>query len=150
MSDYTRPTNTTNPALDPVLYWRFSAFALTAVALLGIVMAAVSGGGAASAQDQALAFDGTHALGLTWTQNVLHIVLALAAFVLGFAPIPAKGAKVAAIAFGVVYLALGIVGFLWTNPLGDDLALNLGYTLNGVHLLLGVWGLAAGVAAKYD
>lgn len=150
MPDYARPTNTTNPLLDPVLYWRVSAFALTLVSLVGIVFAVLDGGGARGAEDQPLAFGGHHGLGLTWTHNVVHIVLALAAFVLGFANVPGNVARVAAIVFGVVYGALGVVGFLWTNPLGDTLALNLGYTLNGVHLALGGWALLAGFVARYD
>lgn len=150
MSDYARPTNTTNPILDPVLYWRLSAFALTAVALLGIVLASIYGGGEHSTKDQALAFDGTHGLGFTWTHNVVHVVLALAAFVFGFAGLPGNVTKVFAIIFGFVYAGLGVVGFLWTNPIGDGLALNLGYTLNAVHLLIGGWALLAGFGARYD
>lgn len=150
MSEHARPTNTTNPILDPLIYWRVSAFALTAVALLGIVLASIYGGGADSTNDQALAFGGPHGLGFTWTHNILHVVLALAAFVFGFAKLPSKVAKVAAIVFGLVYAALGVVGFLWTNPFGDGLALNLGYSLNAVHILLGGWALVAGLGAKYD
>jgi hypothetical protein len=150
MSEYVRPSNTTNPILDPILYWRVSALALTAVAILGIVMASIYGGGEATAKDQLFAFHGEHALGFTWTHNVIHVVLAVAAFVFGFANVPARVAKVAAIVFGVVYGGLGIVGFLYTNPLGDGLALNLGYTLNAVHLLLAAWALLAGFGAKYD
>ena len=150
MSDYARPTNTTNPVLDPVIYWRVSAFALTAVALLGLVLASIYGGGAESTKDQALAFDSHHGLGLTWTHNIVHVVLALAAFVFGFANVPGNVAKVVAILFGVVYTGLGVVGFLFTNPLGDGLALNLGVSLNVVHLLIGGWALLAGVVAKYN
>lgn len=150
MSEYARPTNTTNPLLDPVIYWRVSAFALTAVALLGIVLASIYGGGAASTKDQLLAFDSHHALGFTWTHNVVHVVLALAAFVFGFANVPGNVARAFAILFGVVYAGLGVVGFLFTNPLGDGLALNLGVTLNAVHLLLGAWALAAGLFSRYD
>lgn len=151
MSDYARPTNATNPILDPVVYWRVSAFALSAVAILGIVLASISGGDAEGAQDQALAFHGTHGLGFTWTHNVLHVVLALAAFVFGFANLPGRAVKAFAIVFGVVYAGLGVLGFLLTNPLGDGaLALNLGVGLNVVHLLIGAWALAAGLAARYD
>lgn len=150
MSEYARPTNTSNPVLDPVLYWRLSAIALTLVALLGIVLAAMAGGDAESTQDQALAFGGHHGLGLTWTHNVLHVVLALAAFVFGFAPLPVRAVKVAAIVFGFVYAGLGILGFFLTNPLGEGLALNLGISLNVVHLLIGGWALLAGFGARYD
>lgn len=150
MSDYARPTNTTNPVLDPVLYWRVSAFALTAVALLGIVLASIYGGGVESTKEQALAFGSPHGLGLTWTHSVIHVVLALAAFVFGFANVPGNVAKAFAILFGVVYSALGVVGFLFSNPLGDGLALNLGISLNVVHLLIGGWALIAGCGAKYD
>lgn len=151
MSDYARPTNTTNPVLDPVVYWRVSAFALAAVAILGIVLASISGGDAAGAQHQALAFDSTHGLGFTWTHNVLHVVLAAAAFLFGFASLPGRVVKAFAIIFGVVYAGLGVLGFLLTNPLGDGaLALNLGVSLNVVHILIGAWALTAGLAAKYE
>ena len=150
MSEYARPTNTTNPILDPVIYWRVTAFALTAVALLGIVLASIYGGGAETTKDQILAFDGHHGLGLTWTHNVVHVVLALAAFVFGFANVPGNVAKTFAILFGFVYAVLGVVGFLFTNPLGDGLALNLGASLNAVHLLIGGWALVAGLGARYD
>ena len=151
MSDYARPTNTTNPILDPVVYWRVSAFALAAVAILGIVLASIAGGDAEGAQDQALAFHSTHGLGFTWTHNVLHVVLAIAAFVFGFANLPGRVTKAFAIIFGVVYAGLGVLGFLLTNPLGAGaLALNLGISLNVVHILIGAWALTAGVAARYD
>jgi heme/copper-type cytochrome/quinol oxidase subunit 2 len=151
MTTYATPTRQTNPnlLLDPLTYWRVSAFALSAVAILGIVLASISGGGADSTKDQALAFHGNHGLGLTWTHNAVHVVLAIAAFVFGFGNLSAGVTRTAAIVFGFVYVALGVVGFLLTNPLGAGLALNLGITLNAVHLLLGAWALAAGFAARY-
>jgi hypothetical protein len=151
MSDYATPTNTTNPLFDPVLYWRVNAFVLTAVALLGIILAAISGGGHESATHQALAFDSTHGLGFTWTHNVVHVVLALAAFVFGFSNMPGRVVKVFAIIFGVVYLGLGVLGFIVSNPLGAGaLALNLGVTLNVVHIAIGGWALTAGLVARYN
>jgi hypothetical protein len=143
-----RPTNQ-NLFLDPKVYWRVSAFALSAVAILGIVLASISGGGGESTKDQALAFHGNHGLGLTWTHNIVHVVLALAAFVFGFANLSPGVTKTFAIIFGFVYVALGVVGFLLSNPLGTGLALNLGVSLNVVHLLLGAWALAAGFGSRY-
>jgi hypothetical protein len=143
-----RPTPR-NFILDPVVYWRVSAFALSAVAILGIVLASISGGGAESTQDQALAFHGNHGLGLTWTHNVLHVVLAIAAFVFGFANLSPAITRTFAILFGFVYAGLGVLGFLLSNPLGEGLALNLGVSLNAVHLLIGAWALTAGFAARY-
>jgi hypothetical protein len=150
MSDYARPTNTTNIIMDPVLYFRVAAFALTAVTLLGVVLAAISGGGETSTKDQLLAFDSHHFLGLTWTHNIVHAVLALACFVFCFANVSGTVAKTFAIVFGFVYLGLGVLGFLFSNPLGGTLALNLGVSLNLVHLLLGGWALTAGFGARYD
>ncbi len=154
MSHYATPTNTTNPILDPVIYWRVTAFALTAVALLGIVMASIEGGGHESAKDQLLAFDGENGLGFTWTHNIVHVVLALAAFIFGFGSLPGNVVKTFAIVFGVVYAGLGVLGFFGDfghNPLGDGaLALNLGIAFNVVHLLIGAWALVAGFGAKYD
>lgn len=147
-TSYARPSNP-NMLLDPLVYWRVSAFALTAVALLGILMAALFGGGHNSAHDQPLAFDGNQVLGLTWTHNIVHVVLAAAAFVFGFANLPGKAVKTFAILFGFVYLGLGILGFIVANPLGTGLALNLGAALNVTHILLGGWALTAGFAARY-
>lgn len=145
---YARPTST-NPILDPLIYWRVSAFALTAVAILGIVLASISGGGHQTSENQLLAFDSNHGLGLTWTHNVVHVVLAAAAFIFGFANVPGRVVKTFAIVFGFVYVGLGIVGFLLSNPLGTGLALNLGASLNAVHLLLGAWALTAGFGSRY-
>ena len=146
----TRAPTTTNPFLDPVIYWRVSAFALTAVALLGIVLALISGGGHESTKDQMLAFDSHHGLGFTWTHIVVHVLLAVAAFIFGFGNLAPGVTKTFAIIFGFVYAGLGIVGFLLANPLGAGaLALNLGVSLNLVHLLLGAWALTAGFAARY-
>lgn len=150
MSEYARPTNTTNPVMDPVLYFRVAAYGLTAVAILGIVFASLWGGGETSTKTQILAFDSNHFLGLTWTHNIVHVILALACFVFGFANMPANIVKTFAIVFGFVYAGLGVVGFLLTNPLGDAMALNLGASLNAVHLLLGAWALVAGFGARYD
>ena len=150
MSEYARPTNTTNPILDPVLYFRIAALALTAVTILGLVLGILYGGGAADAEDQILSFGSHHGLGLTWTHTAVHGVLALASFVFGYAGLPGKVTRVLAIVFGLVYGALGVLGFLLSNPLGDGLALNLGVTLNAVHILLGAWALTAGLAARYD
>ena len=151
MTTYATPTRQTNAniLLDPLTYWRVSAFALSAVAILGIVLASISGGGAESTKDQALAFHSNHGLGLTWTHNVVHVVLAIAAFVFGFGNLSAGVTRTFAIVFGFVYVALGVVGFLLSNPLGTGLALNLGVSLNVVHLLLGSWALTAGFAARY-
>ena len=146
----TRTPAATNPLLDPVVYWRVSAFALTAVAVLGVVLAAISGGGNESARDQILAFDSHHGLGLTWTHTIVHFVLAGAAFLFGFGNLGPAVTRTFAIVFGVVYAGLGVLGFLFSDPLGDGaLALNLGVALNAVHLLLGAWALTAGIAARY-
>ncbi len=137
MSDYATPTNSTNPIMNPVLYWRVSAFALTATALLGIVLNAIDQGTLLGADF--LAFD--------WTHNILHVVLALAAFVFGFANLSGTVVKAFAIIFGFVYLGLGVVGFVIGNAQSlGPITLELGENL--VHVLLGGWALVAGFGAK--
>jgi hypothetical protein len=136
MSETVTPTNTTNPVMNPLLYWRVSAFALTAVALLGIVLNAIGEGTLLGADF--LAFD--------WSHNILHVVLAGAAFIFGFAALPGKTLKMFAIVFGFVYLGLGVLGFV-VDEVGP-IHLELGENL--VHLLLGAWALVAGFGAKYD
>lgn len=140
LTEYATPTNTSNPILNPRVYWQVSAFALTAVALLGIVLNATN-------NDNAL---GKNFLPFTWTHDIVHVVLAAAAFIFGYATLPGKVVKTFAIIFGVVYGGLGILGFIVEDPLGSGMALHLTWALNSVHLVLGAWALTVGIVAKYD
>jgi hypothetical protein len=142
MPEYATPTNTSNPLLNPGFIWRITAFALAAIAILGIILNAVN-------QGDMLSFGGTF-LRFTWTHNVLHLVLAIAAFVFGFSSLPGNVVKLFAIVFGVVYAGLGVLGFITDNPVGTSLALNLTPGLNAVHLLIGAMYLVSGFAAKYE
>ena len=134
MSDYATSTTTRNPVLNPTLYWRVSAFALTAVALLGIVLNAMEQGTLLGADF--LAFD--------WGHNILHVVLAAAAFLFGFANLPTNLVRTFAIVFGFVYAGLGVLGFFISEV--GPIHLELGENL--VHILLGAWGLVAGFGSR--
>jgi hypothetical protein len=134
MAETMERTTTQGGVLDPVTYWRVSAFLLTLVALLGAVL---------DATGNASLF-GAHVLAFDWPHNLLHGVLALAAFVFGFAALPLPVVRLFAIVFGVVYAGLGVVGFL-VDQIG---AMHLEVGENVLHLLLGAWAVAAGVAAK--
>ncbi|MGB0653621.1 MAG: hypothetical protein ACPGQL_10525 [Thermoplasmatota archaeon] len=125
---------------SPTLYWRVSAFALSAVAILGIVVNAVTGEVAGIANF--LEFD--------WVHNILHVVLALAAFVFGFGNVGAAARKYGAIVFGFVYMALGVFGLI-AGPLSYEIGTLMGLELgeNLVHVVLGAWALTAGFGAKY-
>ncbi|MGB1697661.1 MAG: hypothetical protein ACPHK8_04620 [Thermoplasmatota archaeon] len=141
MSEYAQqPTNTTNAFLNPRVYWKVSAFALSAVALLGIVVNIFAGNN--EGLDNFLKFD--------WAHNVLHVVLAGAAFLFGFGNFSGQITKTFAIIFGFVYLGLGVVGLIGglTFELAGLLSLELGENL--VHVVLGGWALTAGFAARYD
>jgi hypothetical protein len=141
MSELARPTNTLNPIADPHVYFRVSAFLLTAVAALGVVLNLVG-------SPDALSF-GSHFLTLTWTHTLVHFVLAAACFLFGFARLPGPTVKLFALVFGIVYLGLGVLGFFVTNPLGHAMALDLGLGTNLVHVLLGGWALVGGITARY-
>ena len=93
-----------------------------------------------------------HLLGahLTPAHNVVHIVSGIIALYFGFAG-TLSGAKIFALVFGVVYLALGILGMalgeapdrMWhVGPL------DLGQADHGIHILLGVIFLAGGLFTK--
>jgi hypothetical protein len=127
-------TSTRNPVMDPVLYWRVGAFALTAVALLGIVLDATDNANLLG--KDLLAFD--------WSHDILHVILAAAAFLFGFAALPGRMVKAFAVVFGAVYAGLGVLGF-FVSEVGP-IHLELGENL--VHLLLGAWGLVAGIGGK--
>jgi hypothetical protein len=135
MSETTTNTRTASgsPVLDPVVYWRVSAFALAAVALLGIVLTAT---GNEDLLGGFLTFD--------WPHNVLHVVLAAAAFLFGFAALPGRAVKAVATVFGAVYAGLGVLGVFLAEV--GPIHLELGENL--VHLLLGAWGLLAGLLGK--
>lgn len=88
---------------------------------------------------------------LTTAHNLVHIVSGIVALYFGFAG-TMSGAKTFALAFGVVYLALGILGLalgvgadrMW-NVAG---ILHLGTSDHGIHVLLGIVFLAGGLFTK--
>ena len=89
---------------------------------------------------------------LTPAHNVVHIVSGALALYFGFAG-TLSAAKTFSLAFGVVYLALGILGI--TLGTGEDrmfmplgAALPLGQADHGIHILLGVIFLAGGLFTK--
>ena len=87
---------------------------------------------------------------LTTAHNMVHLVSGVLALYFGFAG-TLSAAKIFSLTFGVVYLALGILGMalgigaerMWT--LGP---LDLGQSDHGIHILLGVIFLAGGLFTK--
>jgi hypothetical protein len=97
-------------------------------------------------------FAAPHLLGahLSPAHNGVHIVSGVIALYFGFAG-SLSGAKAFALVFGIVYLALGILGMamgvapdhMWmVGPL------ELGQVDHGIHILLGVVFLAGGLFTK--
>lgn len=136
-----RPTTTPSaaaadqrPFLDAAFYWRFNAFALTGVALLGIVLTAMDHPG----------LFGSRVLAFDWPHNLLHVVLAGVAFLFGFAALPRRLVRSLAIVFGFAYGGLGLFGF-FVPTLG---AMHLEVTEDLLHLALGAWGLVVGFGSK--
>lgn len=89
---------------------------------------------------------------LTPAHNVIHLVSGAAALYFGFAG-TLSGAKMFSLVFGVVYLALGILGMALGT--GDDRmwrlvpdTLEFGTADHGIHILLGVIFLAGGLFTK--
>jgi len=87
---------------------------------------------------------------LTPAHNVVHLVTGGIALYFGFAGSVA-GAKGFSLVFGVVYLALGILGMALGNG-ADHLwmvgPLHFGQADHAIHLLLGVVFLAGGLFTK--
>jgi hypothetical protein len=89
-------------------------------------------------------------LHLTLPHNLVHIVSGVIALYLGFAG-TLSAAKTFCLVFGVVYLALGILGMAMGT--GADRMwmlgpLHFGQADHGIHLLLGVIFLAGGLFTK--
>ena len=88
---------------------------------------------------------------LTPAHNVVHLLSGAIALYLGFAG-TLSAAKMFSLVFGVVYLALGILGMalgtgeerMW-NVAG---ILHFGQADHGIHILLGVIFLAGGLFTK--
>jgi hypothetical protein len=89
---------------------------------------------------------------LTPAHNVVHLVSGALALYFGFSA-SLSAAKTFATVFGVVYLGLGILGFAFGAP-PDRMwvvlpnALMFGTVDHGIHVLLGVIFLAAGLFTK--
>lgn len=82
--------------------------------------------------------------------NVVHIVSGVIALYFGFAG-TLSGAKGFCLVFGLVYLALGLIGLLKGVPpdrMWDIGPLMLGTVDHGIHLLLGAIFLAGGLFTK--
>lgn len=89
---------------------------------------------------------------LTMAHNVVHIVSGLIALYFGFAG-ALSGAKAFCLVFGVVYLALGILGMALGSAEGRMWhvgPLALGQSDHGIHILLGVIFLAGGLFTKKE
>jgi hypothetical protein len=88
---------------------------------------------------------------LTPPHNVVHIVSGVVALYFGFAG-SLSGAKGFCLVFGLVYLALGLIGMLQGDPANNRMLelgpLMLGMVDHGIHLLLGAVFLAGGLFTK--
>ena len=92
-------------------------------------------------------FLGAH---LSPAHNAVHIVSGVIALYFGFAGTLA-GAKTFSLVFGVVYLALGILGMALgtgTDRMWMLGPLHFGQADHGIHILLGVIFLAGGLFTK--
>lgn len=135
-----------NPITNPKMYAQITGIALAAIAVLGIVLSAMgtSGSYGLMCKDTTTCDTKETAnnsfLGFDWTHNVLHVVLAIVALAVGYGTMSGTVVAGYAKAFGIVYVALGALGFFMAD-LGI-LHLELGENL--VHLVIGAWGIAAG------
>ena len=87
---------------------------------------------------------------LSPVHNVVHIVSGVIALYCGFAG-SISGAKAFSLVFGVVYMALGILGLAMgagAEKMWDLGPLHFGQVDHGIHILLGVVFLAGGLFTK--
>jgi Domain of unknown function (DUF4383) len=105
---------------------------------------------------------GTH---LSMAHNLVHILSGIIALYFGFAA-SLSAARGFALAFGAVYLLLGIVGFIMGSPGASTIAnmtmedgrlwkvipgtLELGTADHAIHVLLGIVFLAGALMTKAD
>lgn len=88
---------------------------------------------------------------LTPPHNLVHIISGVIALYFGFAG-TMSGARGFCLVFGIVYLALGLLGLVMGNPAAGREwhvgPLVLGTVDHGIHLLLGAIFLAGGFFTK--
>ncbi len=88
---------------------------------------------------------------LTPPHNVVHIVSGVIALYFGFAG-TLSGAKTFCLVFGLVYLALGILGIAFGGAPPERMwvvgPLHFGTSDHAIHILLGVGFLAGGLFTK--
>jgi Domain of unknown function (DUF4383) len=88
---------------------------------------------------------------LTPPHNLVHILSGVVALYFGFAG-SLSGAKGFCLVFGIVYVALGILGLVMGDPAMDRMwhvgPLVLGMVDHGIHLVLGAIFLAGGLFTK--
>ena len=116
--------------------------AKTVCKILGVVFLLV---GVAGFANQSLL--GAH---LTPPHNVVHIVSGVIALYLGFAG-SITGAKAFSLIFGLVYLALGILGMAFGKEPDNTWMvgpLHLARMDHGIHMLLGLIFLGGGLFTK--
>ncbi len=144
MPEYPRTTNHLPTLLEPVMFFRISAFALTGIAAVGLLMGMVG-------QAYALSY-GNRLVNFTWAHDLTHLVLAAAAVLFGFATLPGPTVRLFAIIFGCFYLVFGIAGFaVWSDPASSGYAfLALTPALNGLHVALGAYAILCGALARFD
>lgn len=82
---------------------------------------------------------------LATNHTYLHLLIAVVSLYFGFGNASADATMMFAKIFGVVYLLLGVLGFL---NLGILATFGLSLWLNVVHILLGAWGAYAGFMNK--
>jgi Domain of unknown function (DUF4383) len=116
--------------------------AKTICKILGVVFLLVGVAGFAAPRLLGAHLDPAH--------NVVHIVSGVVALYFGFAG-SLSGAKAFSLVFGVVYLALGILGLVLGEPperLWMVGPLHFGTADHAIHLLLGAAFLAGGLFTK--
>jgi len=92
---------------------------------------------------------------LTMAHNLVHIVSGILALYFGFAG-SLSGARGFALAFGAVYLLLGVVGFIMGDAANDRMLtlipnqLMFGTRDHALHILLGIIFLIGALATKTD
>lgn len=127
------------------IYWKTSALALAAVAVLGIVVNLIGGNNAYIPDVEFM----TSVLVFDWTHNVVHVLLATLAGAFAFGNFSEGLSANVAKTIGVVYLTLGLLGFVpaVATTLDSLLGLSLEAGENVIHLALGAWGAYAGFSA---